>query len=82
MVSLHLWPPNPDGRRRYSSASLRRISCAAAINTRRFSSGTGLGTRGLTIGGLNIAGITLGTLLALLLNFALSFDAERRPEAG
>ena len=39
---------------------------------------TGLGVQGLTIGGINIAGIAFGTVLALLLNLLLS---RRRPAA-
>ncbi|MFA5137889.1 MAG: solute carrier family 23 protein [Elusimicrobiota bacterium] len=34
---------------------------------------TGLGVRGLTVAGVNIAGIAFGTLLALVVNGALSF---------
>jgi xanthine/uracil permease len=33
---------------------------------------TGLGTKGLTVAGMNIAGIPLGTVLALVLNWFLS----------
>jgi putative pyrimidine permease RutG len=33
---------------------------------------TGLGVKGVTIGGLNLAGIAVGTLLALVLNLLLS----------
>jgi len=33
---------------------------------------TGLGTKGLTVAGLNIPGIALGTVLALVLNWVLS----------
>jgi xanthine/uracil permease len=33
---------------------------------------TGLGTKGLTVAGMNIAGIPLGTVLALVLNWLLS----------
>ena len=33
---------------------------------------TGLGTKGLTVAGMNIAGIALGTVLALILNWVLS----------
>jgi len=39
---------------------------------------TGLGVRGLTVHGVNLSGIALGTLLALLLNLALSFKAPKR----
>jgi xanthine/uracil permease len=33
---------------------------------------TGLGTKGLTVEGMNIPGIALGTVLALVLNWILS----------
>jgi xanthine/uracil permease len=33
---------------------------------------TGLGVKGLTVGGLNVAGIACGTVLALVLNLVLS----------
>jgi xanthine/uracil permease len=33
---------------------------------------TGLGVKGVTVGGINIAGIAFGTLLALVLNLVLS----------
>jgi len=40
---------------------------------------TGLGTKGLTVAGMNIAGIALGTVLALVLNWILSIgDQEYR----
>ncbi len=38
---------------------------------------TGLGVRGLTIGGVNIAGIAFGTLLAIALNAGLSIGRRR-----
>ena len=34
---------------------------------------TGLGVKGVTVGGMNIAGIALGTVLALVINFAFHF---------
>ena len=37
---------------------------------------TGLGTKGLTVAGLNIAGIPLGTVLALFLNWFLSIGEQ------
>lgn len=37
---------------------------------------TGLGVKGLTIGGINLAGIALGTVLALVLNILMSIRAE------
>jgi putative pyrimidine permease RutG len=39
---------------------------------------TGLGVKGLTIAGTNIAGIAVGTLLAVVLNAALSIGQKRR----
>ena len=39
---------------------------------------TGLGVKGLTIAGTNIAGIAVGTLLAVVLNAALSIGGKRR----
>ncbi len=46
---------------------------------------SGLGTRGLTVYGLNLAGIALGTLLAVVLYLALHFkqdpgEASPQPE--
>ncbi|MHB0995453.1 MAG: uracil-xanthine permease family protein [Elusimicrobiales bacterium] len=41
---------------------------------------TGLGVKGFTVNGLNIAGIAFGTVLAVLMNLALSFGQED-PEA-
>lgn len=41
---------------------------------------TGLGVKGFTVNGLNIAGIAFGTVLAVLMNLALSFGKED-PEA-
>lgn len=41
---------------------------------------TGLGVKGFTAAGVNIAGIAFGTVLAVLLNLALSFD-RKDPEA-
>jgi len=38
---------------------------------------TGLGTKGLTVGGINIAGIPLGTVLALVLNWLLSIGDQK-----
>jgi len=38
---------------------------------------TGLGTKGLTVGGMNIAGIPLGTMLALVLNWLLSIGDQK-----
>jgi len=38
---------------------------------------TGLGTRGLTVAGMNIAGIALGTVLALILNWILSIGDQK-----
>jgi len=38
--------------------------------------GTGLGTKGLTVVGLNIPGIALGTVLALALNWVLSIGDQ------
>ena len=44
---------------------------------------TGLGVRGLTIAGINIAGIAFGTLLAIVLNAALSIGRKQpAPGAG
>src|SRR5271157_2927649 len=37
---------------------------------------TGLGIKGLTVAGANIAGIAFGTVLALVLNFCLSLGGE------
>ena len=37
---------------------------------------TGLGTKGLTVAGMNIAGIALGTVLALVLNWILSIGDQ------
>lgn len=37
---------------------------------------TGRGVKGLTIGGINIAGIALGTLLAIVLNAGMSIGRE------
>ncbi len=37
---------------------------------------TGLGVKGFTVGGINIAGIAFGTVLAVLMNLALSFGGE------
>ena len=37
---------------------------------------TGLGVKGFTAGGINIAGIAFGTVLAVLMNLALSFGRE------
>jgi putative pyrimidine permease RutG len=37
---------------------------------------TGLGTKGLTVAGMNIAGIPLGTVLALVLNWLLSIGEQ------
>ena len=43
---------------------------------------TGLGTKGLTVAGMNIAGIALGTVLALVLNWILSIgDPEVLPKS-
>jgi len=43
---------------------------------------TGLGVKGVTVGGTNIAGIALGTVLALVLNLAFRGRADRvGPEA-
>jgi hypothetical protein len=39
----------------------------------------GLGVKGLTIGGVNLAGIALGTVLALVLNIVMSIHAEQTP---
>ena len=39
---------------------------------------TGLGVKGLTIGGMNLAGIALGTVLALVLNILMSIRADQR----
>ena len=39
---------------------------------------TGLGVKGFTAGGVNIAGIAFGTVLAVLMNLALSFGREDR----
>jgi xanthine/uracil permease len=38
---------------------------------------TGLGVKGLTVGSLNLAGIALGTVLALALNLLMSIGASR-----
>lgn len=43
-------------------------------------SATGLGVKGLTVAGVNIAGIAFGTVLALILNAALSLGRGRQPE--
>jgi NCS2 family nucleobase:cation symporter-2 len=40
-------------------------------------SATGLGVKGLTVGGVNIAGIAFGTLLALVLNGLLSMGSSQ-----
>ena len=40
---------------------------------------TGLGLKGLTVGGMNIAGIAFGTVLALLLNGLLSIGSASSP---
>ena len=37
---------------------------------------TGLGVKGFTVAGINIAGIAFGTVLAVLMNLALSFGGE------
>ena len=37
---------------------------------------TGLGTKGLTVAGMNIPGIALGTVLALVLNWVLSIGNQ------
>jgi uracil-xanthine permease len=37
---------------------------------------TGLGIKGVSVGGLNIAGIAFGTVLALVLNFLMSFGEK------
>jgi uracil-xanthine permease len=42
---------------------------------------TGLGIKGITVGGLNLSGIAIGTLAALLLNLMMSFGAEQPSEA-
>ena len=43
---------------------------------------TGLGVKGVTVGGVNIAGIAFGTILALILNLILSLGgAEDRQDA-
>ena len=42
---------------------------------------TGLGVKGFTAGGVNIAGIAFGTVLAVVLNLALSFGAEEKDKA-
>ncbi len=42
---------------------------------------TGLGVKGVTVGGTNIAGIALGTVLALVLNLAFSVGPRRGGEA-
>ena len=39
---------------------------------------TGLGVKGFTAGGVNIAGIAFGTVLAVFMNLALSFGGEDR----
>ncbi len=41
---------------------------------------TGLGVKGFTAGGINIAGIAFGTVLAVLMNLILSFDGEAKEE--
>lgn len=41
---------------------------------------TGLGVKGFTLGGVNIAGIAFGTVLAVVLNLALSFGGEDRQD--
>jgi xanthine/uracil permease len=41
---------------------------------------TGLGVKGVTIGGTNIAGIALGTVLALMINLAFGMSPRSRPE--
>jgi uracil-xanthine permease len=43
---------------------------------------TGLGVRGLTIVGINIAGIAFGTLLAIVLNAGLAIGRKRPGRAG
>jgi xanthine/uracil permease len=42
---------------------------------------TGLGIKGLTVAGVNIAGIAFGTLLALVLNLALSLGRANEARA-
>ena len=42
---------------------------------------TGLGVKGVTVGGTNIAGIALGTMLALVINLAFSISPRGRGEA-
>jgi uracil-xanthine permease len=39
---------------------------------------TGLGVKGLTVGGVNIAGIALGTLLAIVLNAGMSLGSGKK----
>ncbi|HXW61944.1 MAG TPA: solute carrier family 23 protein, partial [Candidatus Acidoferrales bacterium] len=39
---------------------------------------TGLGTKGLTVAGMNIAGIPLGTVLALVLNWLFSIGEKEK----
>ncbi len=43
---------------------------------------TGLGVKGFTFGSVNIAGIAFGTVLAVLLNLALSFGKEDKDADG
>ena len=43
---------------------------------------TGLGVKGFTAGGINIAGIAFGTVLAVLMNLLLSFGGEAKEEPG
>jgi len=43
---------------------------------------TGLGVKGFTAGGVNIAGIAFGTVLAVLMNLALSFGRKDKDADG
>jgi len=43
---------------------------------------TGLGVKGLMVEGMNIAGIALGTVLALALNWILSIGAAEEAVSG
>ena len=43
---------------------------------------TGLGVKGFTVGGINIAGIAFGTVLAVLMNLVLSFGGEENETGG
>ena len=43
---------------------------------------TGLGVKGLTVAGMNIADIAVGTVLALVLNWLLSIGIAEKADSG